>query len=89
MEPKELLSPTIVHHGPAATHNMPCAVCRVRPAVYYINRDVFMPCWSCRQDGWELVRPESWWKKLLCGWPIGVVYKHCDLPSAARKQVRP
>jgi len=51
--------PTIEFHGPTATHDMACAVCQSRPAVYSIPEGVFKPCWIC-QEAWEL-RRIPWW----------------------------
>ena len=28
-------------------HNYYCAACHVRPAVYFVNRDLLLPCWIC------------------------------------------
>lgn len=57
----ERFKPTIEFHGPAATHDMPCACCHSRPAVYNLNDGVFKPCWIC-QETWEL-RRLPWWKR--------------------------
>lgn len=50
----------VVVHGPVATHNMPCAVCRDRKAVLNMNTGIFRPCWECQQDGWSILR-KPWW----------------------------
>lgn len=50
-----LLRPTVVTDGgPWADHDMPCAVCRTRPAVLDLASGVFEPCWECQSDGWQL-----------------------------------
>jgi hypothetical protein len=59
----ELLKPTIVTDGgPWAKHNMPCAVCSIKPAVYNLNTGVFEPCWQCQRLGWKLTLMKAWWK---------------------------
>ena len=63
-KPPEILKPTIEFHGPAATHNMPCAVCRERKAVYRMPEGVFAPCWECQRN-WDLRRLIPWRKRLL------------------------
>lgn len=57
----------LIDHGLAADHNMPCAVCKRAPAVYWLNQSVFEPCWECQQNGWKLVRSKwhmikAWFK---------------------------
>ncbi len=47
--------PTIIDLGPAALHDMRCALCH-RPAVLDINDDTFQPCWQCQSEGWQLVK---------------------------------
>ncbi len=47
--------PTIIDLGPAALHDMRCALCH-RPAVLDINSDTFHPCWHCQSEGWQLVK---------------------------------
>lgn len=37
--------------GPAAFHNMPCAICRERYAVFRCNDGFFEPCWECQKEG--------------------------------------
>lgn len=54
-----LLVPTIEVPGPFAIHNMPCAVCRERPAVLDLSRGAFDPCWECQENGWILTRTGS------------------------------
>lgn len=47
------INPVIVKaHGPAVTHNMPCSVCWLKPAV--AEGGVFQPCWECQKIGWKL-----------------------------------
>lgn len=59
----QVLRPTIVFHGPAAEHDMPCACCGHRKAVYNLNEAVFKPCWIC-QETWEL-RRIPWYRGIL------------------------
>jgi len=52
--------------SPVAEHNMPCAVCRERKAVYHLNYGWFDPCWTCQQAGWRLeLYPKTAWGRLL------------------------
>jgi hypothetical protein len=60
-----MFDPTIEFHGPAATHDMPCAVYRKKPAVLDCNTGVFHPSWSAQSDGWQLVRATSWFQRLV------------------------
>lgn len=61
--------PTIDIHGPAAEHDMPCAVCRQAPAVLDLSIGVFRPCWKC-QESWNMAhRPvlmPRWLWRWLC-----------------------
>lgn len=66
----------IEFHGPAAIHNMPCAVCHVRKAVYQCNTGIFQPCWSCQHDTWEL-RKVGLWRGLFRRTPRGTRYPTC------------
>lgn len=47
--------------GPVAHHNMPCAICHSRKAVYNLNEGIFKPCWKCQQT-WEL-RRRPWYRR--------------------------
>jgi hypothetical protein len=49
------LQPTIEIHGPAATHNMPCAVYHHIPelAVIDLSVGVFKPSWKAQRDQWN------------------------------------
>jgi len=53
--------PTIDNHVLYAHHDQACAVCRERHAIMYMNRWVFMPCDTCRADGWQLMRRVGRW----------------------------
>jgi hypothetical protein len=46
--------------GPFAIHNMPCAVCAVQPAVYFLDNGTFEPCWTCQEKGWQLRQKRRW-----------------------------
>lgn len=59
----ELAQVRLCVDGPVAFHNMPCAVCHVRKAVYVLNDDIFKPCWKC-QETWEL-RHRPWYSGLF------------------------
>ena len=50
----------VVMHGPAATHNMPCAVCRDRHAVLDLTIGIMQPCWQCQDRGYRV--RFSWWR---------------------------
>lgn len=48
---------TVTHDsGLAATHNMPCAVCRTQHAVLDLPTGRFQPCWECQRKGWHTVK---------------------------------
>ena len=52
--------------APAATHNMPCAVCLENHAVYLLTIGAFKPCWPCIRKGWVTTRVRtSWWARIL------------------------
>ncbi len=50
----QIIIPIVNHHGPIATHNMPCAVCKKESAVYEIGEGYFDPCWGCQSKGWSI-----------------------------------
>lgn len=54
----ELAKIKVEVHGPMATHNMPCAVCRRRHAVLDLSTGVMQPCWCCQRWGWRVKK--SW-----------------------------
>jgi hypothetical protein len=62
MEPHK---PTIIQHGPAATHDQCCAIYHGQSAVYDLNQAVFRPSWKAQREGWQLVYADSWWKRAL------------------------
>lgn len=51
----QMHQPTIEFHGPAAVHDMACAVCRENKAIYQCNEGVFLPCWGCQSNGFQLL----------------------------------
>lgn len=55
--------------GMAATHNMPCPVCKITHAV--LSDGVFQPCWKCQADGYEIVKFRKPWHKKLLEWWYG------------------
>ena len=42
--------------APACEHNMPCAVCGMKHAIYELSFGYFQPCWDCQEKGWKLKR---------------------------------
>ena len=64
-----LKQPEIVSHGPAATHDMPCAVYRELPAVLDCNTGIFHPSWSAQSDGYILIHVRRpWLRRKLQDW---------------------
>lgn len=61
----ELAKIEVVVHGPAATHNMPCAVCRQNHAVLNLSTGIMGPCWTCTGKGYAVVRYRSWWRRVF------------------------
>lgn len=59
--------PKISFHdsGLSAKHNYACPVCKTTKAIYSINLDIFLPCDTCANAGWKLVRRKSWMPKWL------------------------
>jgi hypothetical protein len=45
-------------------HNMPCAVCVKRHAIWNHNRRLFSPCWECQRAGYKLIKL-NWFDRLL------------------------
>jgi len=43
----------ITDGGPWAQHNMPCAICHLKHAVYELENGHFHPCWDCQKE-WNL-----------------------------------
>jgi hypothetical protein len=60
-------------HGPAAKHNMPCAVCRTQKAVLELDSGVFHPCWVCQGSGWRIERP-TFFDRLWMFFVIGLIW---------------
>jgi len=62
--------------APYAKHNMPCAVCGKKKAVFEINYGRFQPCWECQDAGWRTVRFNGWFGRLLrsLGFGEGATY---------------
>lgn len=58
----ETHKPTIIIEGPTATHDMACAHCHTKPAVYDLNSGKFQPCWSCQKKEWTEM---PWYQRLL------------------------
>ena len=62
---KEMIKVEIDDLGgsPIAEHNMPCAVCHERKAVYNLSANVpksgvFDPCWRCQEKGWFISKKQ-------------------------------
>jgi len=52
--------------APAYTHNFPCPVHYDKEhAVYFTNDGVFEPSWKAQQEGWKLVKLDTWFKRLV------------------------
>jgi hypothetical protein len=75
----EMVKPVVNDFGgaPIAEHNIPCAVCWTRPAVYNLSAQKplggkFSPCWICQEEGWFLsrVQPHDPIGSLLRKWFI-------------------
>jgi hypothetical protein len=52
--------------GMAATHNMPCSVCKVKHAVF--SNGMFEPCWSCQEEGWTTIKMTKFERKWYEFW---------------------
>ena len=62
---------TVLNYGPAAKHNMPCAIYASSHAVLNMNSGVFEPSWQAQREGWALLRIKSgrgWLFRLLRNW---------------------
>lgn len=59
-----LLKPTIDFHGPAACHDMPCAVLPEKHAVLDCDSGVFHPSWEAQKSGWRLIQVKTWMQRL-------------------------
>ena len=57
--------------GPIATHNMPCAVCREKHAVIDLSCGIMKPCWSCRKEGYRLLKVED---GSVFSWIVNFIY---------------
>lgn len=68
----DLAEISIEMHGPAAKHNMPCAVCRVRHAVLDLSTGIMQPCWLC-QDVRYRVAKEKPVSMFWIGFAVGFV----------------
>lgn len=51
--------------APICEHNMPCAICGTRHAVYFLNEGLFLPCRECEAKGWRLIRYRGWFKRFI------------------------
>jgi hypothetical protein len=63
----KLLKVNVTPIGPGLhEHNMPCAICRLHPAVFCSPGFYFEPCWGCQSNGWAIGRrvPPGFWKRL-------------------------
>ena len=60
--------------APVAEHNMPCPICRKKPAVLYLNKGQFHPCRKCESEGWRTYKVRGLMKKFL-DWYTGAPYQ--------------
>ncbi|MDP9438289.1 MAG: hypothetical protein M3P49_06050 [Actinomycetota bacterium] len=53
--------PVVVHHGPAADHDMPCCVygCENPAVLEFGAPGTFTPCWEHQREGYTLVTPHK------------------------------
>jgi len=63
-------------YGPAATHEMPCAIygCK-KKAVIDINEGIFQPCWTHQSLGYAVrrhwkARLSDWWDRRMMKWNV-------------------
>ena len=56
--------PRIHYEGPVAFHTQRCAVLPGEYAVLDLNAGVFRPSWAAQQQGWRLVRADTWLRRL-------------------------
>jgi len=56
--------PLIHCEGPVAFHTQRCAVLPGQHAVLDLNAGVFRPSWTAQQQGWRLVRADTWLRRL-------------------------
>lgn len=61
----KMIEVDVIDHGLTVEHNMPCAVCRKRQAVLFLNTGCFEPCWHCQQGGYYLVHAKRRYHTLL------------------------
>ncbi|RLG45558.1 MAG: hypothetical protein DRN81_01180 [Thermoproteota archaeon] len=62
----ELAEIKVLTDGLVVLHNMPCAVCGDKYAVYQSNYGIFLPCWKCQEKGYMLINTKkNWFFKLL------------------------
>lgn len=48
--------------GPWASHNVVCAVCGDRKAILDLSIGVFLPCDTCRSEGW-ILKKRKWYRR--------------------------
>lgn len=65
------LKPTLHMEGPAAIHDMPCAILPGKSAVYAINYGIFVPSWEAQQQGWHTIKAETWFQRKVLKWLFG------------------
>lgn len=53
--------------GPWAEHDMSCPVCGIRHSVLDLSYGVFLPCWVCQREGWQLRRSSKLWQRIKRG----------------------
>lgn len=69
----EVLELTIENHGLFALHNMPCAVCQEKKAVFHCNSGIFEPCWTCQDKGFQIHKTNNKLaKKFIRRWELSI-----------------
>lgn len=56
--------PHIHYEGPVAFHTQRCAVLTGQHAVLDLNAGVFRPSRAAQEQGWHLVRADTWLRRL-------------------------
>jgi hypothetical protein len=64
------MEPTVKEYGPLLTHNMPCAVYVEEHAVLNCNSGVFAPSWRAQREGYMLIKPPRWMRRLLSRYSV-------------------
>ncbi len=65
-------NPELIFHGPCVEHDYACPVHRNLPAVLNMSTGVFEPSWKAQEEGWALVKADSWFKKFVLRKVFGI-----------------